>query len=103
MLAQIGHRVVVRRREVADVEVDLEVRRQLSAPRRSFRAWRTRSGSLVFEWLCIATSILCFAANGTMRLRHRQRGGRRDEAGAERLRHLEAAIDLLVREVRTGL
>ena len=24
-------------------------------------------GSVTFEWLCIATGILCFVANGTMR------------------------------------
>ena len=66
VLTDVGHGVVVGGGEVPDVEVTLKYSRA-SARSPGFPVWRTRLDP-VFEWLCMATGIWCFAANGTMRL-----------------------------------
>ena len=59
-------------------------------------------GSLVFEWLCIATTILCFSANGTTRFATSSVVEAVMISAPSALRHLEAAVDFLVGEVVVG-
>src|SRR4026209_2438818 len=71
-------------------------------------------GSVRLEWPCMATIILCFSAKGATLwatgraagaeggalLGQGRGGGGGEDLGAQGLRDLEAAVDLLVREAR---
>ena len=92
MLADVGHGIEVRRREMADVEVDLEEPRHLHRGGKALgRGELVRIGEV---------RVPVHRDHHPMLLgkrldpgRHIERGRRRDDLGAKRLRHLESAGD----------
>ena len=92
VLAKICDRIVVRRGEVADVEVDPEILRELQRRREAFGR-RKLVGVLDVRMIVHRDDHLVLLGEGRDPLRRRQRARRRDESGSERPRDVEAAID----------
>ena len=92
VLAEVRDRVVIRGREVADVEIDLEILRHRQRRREAFGR-RELVRVLDVRMVVHRDDHLVLLGERRDPLRRRQRARRRDEPGAERPRDLEAAID----------
>ena len=96
MLAQFGDGVAIRRGQVADVELECERRRE----RQRFLELRRRNGAggAAIRLIVNRDRDLMPLCEGSQAGCHRQRQGRRDGRGAERLHLPERRLDLVVGE-----
>ena len=102
VLAEVRHGVEVRRGEVADVEVDLEVLRHLQRASAKLSGDANSPGSETFEWPCIATDHLVFLGERRDALRDLYRRRRGDDLRAEGLGLSKPRSISSSREARIG-